>query len=75
MSSEKPGKQAARAIIVGAGKGLRMNSATPKQFIELKNLPVIAYSLNAFAESSVVDDIYLVVSPEEVQSCRESLLP
>ena len=75
MFSENPGKQTARAIIVGAGKGLRMNSATPKQFIELKNLPVIAYSLNAFAACGVIDDIYLVVSPEEARFCRESLLP
>ena len=62
-------------MIVGAGKGLRMNSATPKQFLELKNQPVIVYSLNAFAACGVIDAIYLVVSQAETQFCRESLLP
>ena len=75
MSSEKTGNKAACAIIVGAGKGLRMNSATPKQFLELKNQPIIAYSLKAFAACSVIAEIYLVVSREEEQFCRESLLP
>jgi len=75
MQSELHEKSAASAIIVGAGKGLRMNSATPKQFLKLKNLPIIAYSLNAFAACSAIAEIYLVVSQEEAQFCRESLLP
>ena len=75
MPSELNQKSAALAIIVGAGKGLRMKSATPKQFLELKNKPVIAYSLNAFAESGVIAEIYLVVSRAEEPFCRESLIP
>ena len=66
--------QAACAIIVGAGKGLRMNSATPKQFMKLKNHPIIVYTLNAFAACDVITEIYLVVSHKEAQFCRESLL-
>jgi 2-C-methyl-D-erythritol 4-phosphate cytidylyltransferase len=75
MQYELKEKTAAVAIIVGAGKGLRMNSATPKQFLKLRNLPVIAYSLKAFAACSIIAEIYLVVSQEESQFCRESLLP
>lgn len=36
------------AIIVAGGSGIRMNSSTPKQFLLLKNLPVLMYSFNAF---------------------------
>ena len=75
MVSEEPRNKAASAIIVGAGKGLRMNSATPKQFLELKNLPVIAYSLKAFAACDKIAEIYLVVSQKEAEFCRETILP
>ena len=75
MQSELDEKSTALAIIVGAGKGLRMNTATPKQFLELKNQSIIAYSLKAFAACSVIAEIFLVVSREEAQFCRESLLP
>jgi len=67
--------KAACAIIVGAGKGLRMNSTMPKQFLKLKNQPVIAYTLNAFDACDVIAEIYLVVSHKEAQFCREFLLP
>jgi len=60
---------------VGAGKGLRMNSTMPKQFLKLKELPLIAYSLKAFAASSLIKEIYLVVSQKEARFCHESLLP
>ncbi|MEN8245655.1 MAG: 2-C-methyl-D-erythritol 4-phosphate cytidylyltransferase [Thermodesulfobacteriota bacterium] len=65
----------ASAIIVGAGKGLRMNSSTPKQFLQLKNRPVIAYALEAFGACDKINEIYLVVSKGEVEFCRETLLP
>ena len=71
----KPIKKAALAIIVGAGKGLRMNSSTPKQFLQLKNRPVIAYALEAFGACDKINEIYLVVSKGEVEFCRETLLP
>jgi len=75
MLPEESGNKAASAIIVGAGKGLRMKMATPKQFLELKNLPVIAYSLKAFAACEKIDEIHLVVSQAETEFCRETLLP
>ena len=71
----KPINKAALAIIVGAGKGLRMNSSTPKQFLQLKNRPVIAYALEAFGACDKINEIYLVVSKGEVEFCRETLLP
>jgi len=71
----KPINKAALAIIVGGGKGLRMNSSTPKQFLQLKNRPIIAYALEAFGACDKINEIYLVVSKGEVEFCRETLLP
>lgn len=65
----------AAAIIVGAGKGLRMNSSVPKQYLQLNNLPVIAYSLKAFAFCDSITEIYLVVSEAEAKFCRDTILP
>jgi len=65
----------ASAIIVGAGKGLRMNSTIPKQYLRLNNLPVIAYSLKAFAVCDKIVEMYLVVSEAEAELCRETILP
>jgi 2-C-methyl-D-erythritol 4-phosphate cytidylyltransferase len=36
------------AIIVAGGKGLRMQTDIPKQFIELRGKPVLMYTLEAF---------------------------
>ena len=75
MVPEKSGNMAAAAIIVGAGKGLRMNSTIPKQYLRLNNLPVIAYSLKAFAVCDKIVEMYLVVSEAEAEFCRETILP
>ncbi|TCS85515.1 2-C-methyl-D-erythritol 4-phosphate cytidylyltransferase [Anseongella ginsenosidimutans] len=49
------------AIIVGAGKGERMGSELPKQFLELKGLPVLMHTINRFHESAA-SDIILVLN-------------
>ncbi|MGC9151239.1 MAG: 2-C-methyl-D-erythritol 4-phosphate cytidylyltransferase [Microbacter sp.] len=38
------------AVIVAGGKGIRMNSPIPKQFIELRGKPVLMRSIEAFAD-------------------------
>ena len=47
------------AIVLSAGKGRRMNSETPKQYIDINHKPVLYYSVSAF-ESSYVDEIVIV---------------
>ena len=50
-------------IIVAGGKGLRMGSSTPKQFIELRGKPIISHTIEAF--TSVYPDLaVIVVIPE-----------
>lgn len=50
-------------IIVAGGSGSRMQSALPKQFLMLGGLPVVARTINTFAEALPSADI-VVVLPE-----------
>jgi 2-C-methyl-D-erythritol 4-phosphate cytidylyltransferase len=52
------------AVIVAGGTGSRMNSAVPKQFLLLKNKPVLYYTLDTFLKA--YDDLKIIlVLPEE----------
>lgn len=52
------------AVIVAGGKGVRMGSTTPKQFLPLYGKPVLYYSLEAFRDTFPDIEIVLVL-PEE----------
>lgn len=58
------------AIVLAAGKGSRMKSSIPKQFLEVKGRPLIAYSLEAF-EKSPVDEIILVTGEDSIDFCSQ----
>lgn len=47
------------AVIVAGGKGMRMGSALPKQFLPLCGKPVLAHSLLAFLEA--IPDIHIIL--------------
>ena len=51
-------------IIVAGGSGKRMQSAMPKQFLMLGTLPVVAHTINRFAEALPGAEL-VVVLPEE----------
>ena len=61
------------AIVLAAGKGSRMHSDTPKQFMMLGGYPVLYYALKAFQDSEV-NDIILVTGDEYVDFCRENIV-
>ena len=61
------------AIVLAAGSGRRMQSDTPKQFMELCGHPLVYYSLYAF-EKSPVDDIILVTGKDDVSYCRKEIV-
>ena len=61
------------AIILAAGKGTRMQSEMPKQYIPLLGKPILFYSLQAF-EESIVDEIILVTGKEEQDYCRKEIV-
>lgn len=57
------------AIVLAAGQGTRMNTPVAKQFLTLRDKPVLFYSLKAFEESAV-DDVILVIGKEQVEYCK-----
>jgi len=61
------------AVVLAAGAGKRMQSATKKQFLLIKEKPIIFYSLKAF-EESLVDEIILVTSEDDVVYCKEEIV-
>lgn len=60
------------AIIVAAGKGVRMGPNTDKLFLEVAGRPVIAHTWQRFVEAADIDEIVLVVR-EGMQKTFESL--
>jgi len=62
------------AIIVAAGKGIRMKGTMRKQYLDLSERPVLAHSIMAFDSCSQVAEIYLVVPKEDIEYCQNKIL-
>jgi 2-C-methyl-D-erythritol 4-phosphate cytidylyltransferase len=54
------------AIIVAGGKGTRIKSSTPKQFLELAGLPILMHTLNAFYRYSSAIEVILVLPEDDM---------
>lgn len=61
------------AIVLAGGKGSRMHSETPKQYLPLLGKPVLFYSLSAF-EQSEADEIILVTATGEEAYCQNEIV-
>ena len=61
------------AIVLAAGQGKRMNTNVPKQYLLIKEKPILYYTLKAF-EDSFVDEIILVVGEGEEDYCRQNFI-
>lgn len=59
------------ALIVAGGKGTRINSAVPKQFLELNGTPILIHTLNAFVRYSSQIKIILVLPEDDMQTWKE----
>lgn len=62
------------AVIVGAGEGKRFGPNGRKQFAKVNGKPLIAYTIEPFEKSDVVDDIVLVVPRESTEWVREEIV-
>ena len=62
-------------VIVGGGKGLRMGSELPKQFIPLQGKPILMHTLDVFYQCDSSIDIVLVLPEAHISYwemlCRE----
>lgn len=54
------------ALIVAGGKGTRIKSVVPKQFLELDGIPVILHTLKAFIQYSAQIKIVLVLPQDDL---------
>nr|WP_308627185.1 2-C-methyl-D-erythritol 4-phosphate cytidylyltransferase [uncultured Eisenbergiella sp.] len=66
-------KEKTAAVVLAAGKGKRMNSDIPKQYMLLRDKPVLYYSLKVFQES-FMDEIVLVAEKGEEEFCRKEIV-
>lgn len=62
------------AIVLAAGKGTRMGTDRPKQFLNIQDKPVLYYSLKVFQDSDIIDEVILVMGEEYQQYCRDEIL-
>lgn len=61
------------AIVLAGGSGKRMGTTTPKQYLMLKEKPILYYSLKAFEDSNV-DEIILVTSDNDITFCISEII-
>jgi len=59
------------ALIVAGGKGTRMNNEIPKQFLLIKNKPVLYYSIKAFLDAYEDMEVILVLPEEHMGKGQE----
>lgn len=62
------------AIIVAGGSGTRMQTTIAKQFLLLKNKPVLMHTLLAFANCSYKPKLILVINPNLIADWEELCL-
>ena len=62
------------AIVLAAGQGKRMNSKVQKQFLLIKEKPVLYYTLSAFENSELITDVILVTGKDEIEYCQKEIV-
>lgn len=62
------------AIVLAAGQGRRMGTATQKQFLEVNGKPLLYYSLRGFQDSPRIQKIILVTGQDKIEYCREKIV-
>lgn len=67
-------KEHCTAIVLAAGQGKRMGTKIHKQYLLLDGKPVLYYSLKAFQDSEIIDEIILVTGTGEEEYCRENIV-
>lgn len=62
------------AIIVAAGKGIRMDDRVRKQYLLLDRRPLISHTIAVFDECNMINEIFLVIPEEDFVFCNENIL-
>lgn len=67
-------KKYCTAIVLAAGSGKRMGTKIHKQYLLMGGRPVLYYSLKAFQDSELIDEIILVTGRGEEEYCRSQIV-
>lgn len=62
------------AIIVAAGKGLRMKTDVRKQYLLLEGRPILGHTLPVFDACAQIDEILLVIPEGDFDFCRKNVI-
>ncbi len=62
------------ALITAAGKGQRMQSEIPKQYLCLGDKPILVHTLQVFEECLAVDGIYLIVPQDQMAMVQKDIV-
>jgi 2-C-methyl-D-erythritol 4-phosphate cytidylyltransferase len=68
-------KATVHAIIVAAGKGIRMSDAVRKQYIALDGIPMLSRTLGVFSRCDLIDRIIMAVPEDDIDFCRNEVIP
>ena len=63
------------AIIVAAGKGIRMSNTVRKQYIALDGIPILSRTLGVFDRCGLIDQIIIAVPKDDIDYCRNDIIP
>ena len=63
------------AIIVAAGKGIRMRDSVRKQYIALGGMPMLSRTLGVFNRCDLIDRIIVAVPEDDIDFCRNEIIP
>ena len=61
------------AIVAAAGLGVRMGNH-PKPYLLLAGKPILAHTLGVFEKINEIQEVTLVVHPEELDYCQEKVI-
>jgi 2-C-methyl-D-erythritol 4-phosphate cytidylyltransferase len=62
------------AIIVAAGRGERIKTKTPKQFLNLADKPLLAHTIEKFEKSHLIDEIVVIVAKDYLGFCSKEVV-
>ncbi len=63
-----------KALIAAGGRGERIGGILPKQFVEIKKKPVLAYTVEKFENCELIDEIILVVPEDYMSFCSYNIV-
>lgn len=68
------GKERCVAVVLAGGRGKRMGTTLAKQYLLIREKPVLYYSLEVFEKSDLIDDVILVVGKGQIPYCRQEIV-